>query len=464
MTPTPRTIQDESDQDHKKAHVPPPRHLAVSKEAHVSLKAVTIKQVRRWPLLQPLAVRNFRLLFLGHCGSILGDQFYLIALPWLVYSLTGSSLMLGTVLLVAGAVRSTFLLMGGALADRFSPRVLMLTAYVLGALVTSLTALAVHLNVTQRWHLFFLGGCFGLVEATFFPAYQSVTPNIISREQLVSGNSLLRSAVRLMGVIGPAIAGIVITKTGFTAAFAFDALSFVFAFIMISMIRTRPVAETLVDEAALASAAPRQPLLQSIVEGFRYTWRNRTLRTLFAYLTTFEFAAAGADYVGLPAFARLHFGQEEGARAFGAMASSLAAGLLIGMVLVGSLNAFKREDRVTTLMTILMACALISLAFASTLLPACACLFAFGLASGAVSIIIQARIQMTADKRMLGRVMSILMLGISLVEMVAYALAGLLADWNLRFVFLLSGMMMVIALFASIGSQKSAEATPPNEP
>lgn len=436
----------------------------MSKEAHVSLKAVTIKQVRRWSLLQPLAVRNFRLLFLGHCGSILGDQFYLIALPWLVYSLTGSSLMLGTVLLVAGAVRSTFLLMGGALSDRFSPRVLMLTAYILGALVTSLTALAVHLNVTQRWHLFFLGGCFGLVEATFFPAYQSVTPMIISREQLVAGNSLLRSAVRLMGVIGPAIAGIVITKTGFTAAFAFDAASFIFAFVMISMIRTQPVAEPVVAEITAVNAAPRQPLLQSIAEGFRYTLRNRTLRTLFAYLTIFEFAAAGTDYVGMPAFARLHFGQEEGARALGAMASSLAAGLLIGMVLAGSLTAFKREDRVTTLMTVLMACALTSLAFVSTLLPACAALFAFGIASGAVSIIIQARIQMTSDKRMLGRVMSILMLGISLVEMLAFALAGILADWNLRFVFLISGLVMGLALLAWIGNLKRQKAEPGIEP
>src|SRR5207253_11142648 len=137
----------------------------------------------------------------------------------------------------------------------------------------SLTALAVQLNVTQRWHLFLLGGCFGLVEATFYPAYQSMTPMLIRREQLVAGNSLLRSSVRLMGVIGPAIAGVVITRTGFTAAFAFDAVSFIFAFIMISMIRTQPVAETLVDEAALASAAPRQPLLQSIAEGLRYTLR-----------------------------------------------------------------------------------------------------------------------------------------------------------------------------------------------
>ena len=70
------------------------------------MKALTIERVRRLSLLQPLTVRNFRLLFLGHCGSVLGDQFYIIALPLLVYALTGSNLMLGTVLLVSGAIRS----------------------------------------------------------------------------------------------------------------------------------------------------------------------------------------------------------------------------------------------------------------------------------------------------------------------------------------------------------------------
>jgi MFS family permease len=434
------------------------------------LKVVSIKKVSRLPLLQPFAVRNFRLLFLGHCGSILGDQFYLIALPWLVYSLTGSSLMLGSVLLVSGAVRSAFLLMGGALSDRFSPRILMLTAYGLGALVTTLTALAVHLDITQRWHLFLLGGGFGLVEATFFPAYQSATPMLISREQLVAGNSLLRSAVRLMGVIGPAVAGVVITKTGFTAAFAFDAASFVFAFFMIFMIGTPPadgaVADAaMADEAAPASPpAPRLPLLRSIAEGFHYTLRNPTLRGLLIYMMAFEFAAAGTDYVGMPAFARLHFGQEEGARAFGAMASSLAAGLLTGMVMVGSLSAFKQEDRATTLMTLLMACALTCLGFVSALLPACACLFAFGIASGVVSIIVQARIQMLSDKRMLGRVMSILMLGVSLIEMAAFALAGVLADWNLSLVFLLSGLMAGIALLAWVGNRKVRVAEPTDAP
>jgi predicted MFS family arabinose efflux permease len=287
-----------------------------------------------------------------------------------------------------------------------------------------------------------------------------MTPLLIAREQLVAGNSLLRSTARLMGVIGPAVAGVVITRTGFTAAFAFDAASFVFAFFMISMIGTTRLADAVEPGVVAAPAAPRQPLMQSIAEGLRYTLRNRSLRSLFVYLIAFEFGATGADYVGLPAFARLHFGEEEGAKVLGVLVSSLGAGLLIGMLMAGSLKAFKRVGRVTTLMTLLMVCALTGLAFVSTLLPACMAVFAFGIASGAVSIIIQARVQLASDKRMLGRVMSILMLGISLSEMAAFALTGLLADWKLWVVFLLGGFMMAIALLAWIASQRDDEAVP----
>jgi MFS family permease len=113
---------------------------------------------------------------------------------------------------------------------------------------------------------------------------------------------------------------------------------------------------------------------------------------------------------------------------------------------------------VTTLMTILMACSLTSLAVASTLVPACISLFAFGVASGAVSIIIQARIQMTSEKRMLGRVMSILMLVISLAEMTSFALAGMLADMNLRLVFLLSGLVMGLTLLVWMSNRRRAAA------
>src|ERR1051326_3321208 len=76
----------------------------------------------------PLRVRNFQLLWIGEGISLLGDQFYLIALPWLVLQLTGSALALGTVLALASIPRAVFMLIGGAFVDRYSPRLIMLAS------------------------------------------------------------------------------------------------------------------------------------------------------------------------------------------------------------------------------------------------------------------------------------------------------------------------------------------------
>jgi len=75
-----------------------------------------------------LKIRNFRLLWIGEGISLLGDQFYMIALPWLVLSLTGNALAVGTVLAAAGIPRALFMLISGALTDRFTPRRLMINS------------------------------------------------------------------------------------------------------------------------------------------------------------------------------------------------------------------------------------------------------------------------------------------------------------------------------------------------
>ena len=73
-----------------------------------------------------LGIRNFRLLWIGEGISLLGDQFYLIALPWLVLQITGNAVAVGGILAVASIPRAVFMLMGGAITDRFSPRRVML--------------------------------------------------------------------------------------------------------------------------------------------------------------------------------------------------------------------------------------------------------------------------------------------------------------------------------------------------
>src|SRR5512136_3121173 len=108
-------------------------------------------------------LRDFRLLFSGATTSLLGDQFALIATPWLVLKLTGDPLALGIVLALEGIPRAVFILLGGAITDRFSPRIIMLTADFIRLILTALMALVVFTGAVQMWMLYAFGLGFGLV-------------------------------------------------------------------------------------------------------------------------------------------------------------------------------------------------------------------------------------------------------------------------------------------------------------
>jgi MFS family permease len=92
------------------------------------------------PMARVLALRDFRLLFAGSATSLLGDQFALIATPWLVLKLTGDPLALGLVLALEGLPRAVFMLLGGAITDRLSPRLVMLISDFTRLILTGLMA------------------------------------------------------------------------------------------------------------------------------------------------------------------------------------------------------------------------------------------------------------------------------------------------------------------------------------
>lgn len=414
-----------------------------------------MQRLRLFPLWQPLSARSFRLFWIGQSISLFGDQFYRIALPWLVLVLTGSNFALSSVLLVSGAVRAVFQLLGGALSDRFSPRTLMMISNATGAIVTALTAVVVFLNIAQPWHLYILAAIFGLIDAMFYPAYMSATPMLLIKEQLVAGNALLRSTVRLMGIVGPATAGFLVTRLGYSAAFALDSATFIFAAFMLWIMRmdARNNAQEESQKPELESPPAKKGLFVSIAEGFRYAWGSTLLRMLFLFMAFFEFAIAGSMQVGLPVLANQQYGVERGPEMNGWMASSLAAGVLIGMVLSASLDTSKLRGKLTISLTLLMGGSFMLLGFSTRLLTVSALLFVIGIGGGALGILLQTRIQMNTEKRMMGRVMSLLMLGILLMEMLSYALAGILAEINLHLVFIVSSVMMLIAAVIAFASR-----------
>ncbi len=235
-------------------------------------RATSLNRVRRLPLWQPLAQRDFRLLLLGQSVSRFGDYFYFVALPWLTLKLTGSEIALGAVLMVGGLTQAAFQLIGGAVSDRLSPKLIMLTSDLFRAFIVGALALLVMLNAIEIWHLYAFAALFGAVDAFFFPAYMSAVPMIVREDQLRASNALLRGTNRLMGFVGPAVAGFVISAVGEGPAFAFDSSTFLVAAIA-AWLMTLSKGERAISQAT-ANAENRKGIFESIGEGLRYTFKD----------------------------------------------------------------------------------------------------------------------------------------------------------------------------------------------
>src|SRR6266540_2552752 len=209
----------------------------------------TVTDVNVQKPASPLSVRNFRLLWIGEGISLLGDQFYLIALPWLVLQLTGSALALGTILALASIPRAVFMLVGGAFVDRYSPRSVMIWSNFARFVLVALLAVLVLTTNTQMWMLYVLALAFGLADAFYFPAQTAIVPQLLSEDQLQAGNTFVQGTAQLSLFLGPMLAGALIAllghgtangvpdMRGIGIAFGLDTLSFVASLLTLIMMR-----------------------------------------------------------------------------------------------------------------------------------------------------------------------------------------------------------------------------------
>ena len=154
--------------------------------------------------------RNFRLLWAGEGISLLGDQFYLIALPWLVLKLTGNAFAIGTVLALVAIPRAVFMLIGGALTDRLSPRVIMLCSNISRMVLVTALALLTMTGLIELWMLYTFALLFGLADAFFFPAQSAMIPRLLGADRLQTGNALIQGTAQLSVFLGPVLAGTLI--------------------------------------------------------------------------------------------------------------------------------------------------------------------------------------------------------------------------------------------------------------
>ncbi len=356
---------------------------------------------------------DFRWLLTGGVISMLGDQFTLLAMPWLVLKLTGDSLALGLVLAILGVPRALFILVGGALTDRYSAhRVLMLTKYI-NTLLLGLLGALVWADTLPLWLMYPLALCIGLASAFSIPAGTSILPTVVPPAQLAAANGVMMGLRQLSLLAGPALAGLLIALTGgggdgaatgarasgTAVAFLLDAASFAVS------------AWTLAKVAAKApeAAARAEPVLRAIGSALAHFWRDTHLRALCLYFACTALCVSGPVQVGLPVLVDQNLAG--GAGALGAIMAAHGAGTLAGF----ALSAARPGLRLGTLgLTILTVDALVGLLFLPTAYltvtwQLAVLLFAVGGLAGIVQVRVWTWMQRQVPPSMLGRAMALFM-------------------------------------------------------
>jgi MFS family permease len=405
------------------------------------------------PMLRVMALRDFRLLFTGAAVSLIGDQFALIATPWLVLKLTNDPLALGTVLALEGIPRAVFLLFGGAITDYLSPRRVMLIANLTRMVLTAIMALLVFGGAVQLWMIYVFGLLFGIVAGFAIPAETSIVPMLVAEQDLQAGNSLMMGVTQLAGFVGPTIAGILIgsfsgSYAGVGFAFAFDSFTFVVSAVTLQLIRVRK------QHGASVESPAKESVWASIQTGVRYLWLDKTLRFIFMVMFAINFLLIGPIMVGIPVLANQRL--PEGATAFGLLMSAFAGGSLSGYLLAGSLPK-PGGGRLRWIMVLLFTgfgIVIGSLGFVRSTWVDFGLIFLLGLGNGYVAIILMTNIQTRTPKEMLGRMMALLMLSGTGLAPISQAISGVLSRWSLTGVFAIpAGLVLLVTIWVAFNPE-----------
>jgi MFS family permease len=378
----------------------------------------------------PVFNRDFRYLWVGNTISGCGDQFFLVALPWLILQLTGSGAVLGGIMMVEAIPRAALMLIGGAVTDRFSPRkIMILTAALRTLLVTTLAAF-IWTHYVEVWQLYVLSFLFGVADAFAAPAAQTLLPSLVAPAQLPAANALSQVTQQIAMLLVPAPAGIIIAAFGVASAFSIDAVSFLFIIAALLMLRNPPPVE---------SAAPRSNIAHSILEGLRYVKNDIALRTLLLVAAVLNFCITGPLSVGVAFLAKSEFGSPT---AYGLLMSSVAAGSLVGLLLAAARQQRKRGWILLAVSVVIGICTA-SIGLFSQLWSLLPILFVMSASAGFLNVHLMAWFQQRVDRAMLGRVISVLMFASLGLMPLSLAAAGVAVQWSLSGMFAGAGALVL---------------------
>lgn len=341
---------------------------------------------------------NFLFLWAATLFSSFALAFFTFSQTWYIAKTLNLEASLGVVFVALSVPRLIFMIIGGAVADKFPKKNIMFYSNIVRAILvaTILTWFIVGDVTLYTFALFAL--FFGLADAFFWSADGSILPELVEKSRLTQANSLTQMTNQASVILGPVLGGILIKFTNYETIFSITILLLIVAAILVQKIQFTMPEQQNTDKG----------MFTSIKEGILYVKESPFLSTFLICSAFLNLFLIGPMQVGFPLFIKnvLHGDSLQ----FSYLEASVGGGMAIGAVIVGLKNINRRRGLFCIIMMLLSGVFFLSINFSTVLWQALLAGMFYGITIAMAIVPLMAMIQSTVKEEMMGRVMSLLML------------------------------------------------------
>ena len=337
---------------------------------------------------------NYRLWFGGQTVSLFGTWMQRTAQGYLIFDLTRSPIYLGYVGFAYGVPSWLFMIYGGAIADRFPRRTILLIAQIAMMILAFILAALTFTGMVQPWHVIVLAFLLGIANAFDAPARQAFVTELVDRKDLTNAIALNSSMINAGAVVGPAVAGITYAAFGPAWCFAINGLTFIaviIALMLMKMAPFKPVERTL-------------SIVVEIGDGLRFAARQPTIRVLIINLGLLSLAGLGFVTL-LPIWAVDVLGGDATTNGF--LHTARGLGALSGALMIAAIGQSYSRGKLFTIGTFVMPIFLILLSSTDIMPTSFLALMGAGWGFMVIVNLSNTLIQTTVTDELRGRVMGL---------------------------------------------------------
>jgi MFS transporter, DHA3 family, macrolide efflux protein len=361
--------------------------------------------------------RNFLLLWQGQLVSILGDVVYAIALGFWILQKTGSTALMGGLMAASMLPRILASPVAGVVVDRFDRRRLMIWMDVIRGAAVVAVGVAALAGVLQVWMVFAAGIIIGLCGAFFSPAVSSVIPDITGKSRVVQANSVFSMLGTGGNIVGNSGGGFLFQVLGAPLLFLFNGVSYLFSAVCLLFAKFPRVVH----------AQEKMHFGADLKSGFAFVWKIRGLRYLLLTAAVLNFFASMAIMLFLPFYQK---NPAFGPVKYGIAMAVFTGGMFLGMALTSIVKIPpSRRSSLFAMGGLVTSVCLVIFPFIGSFAIGTVLLGIAGLANAIVNVFIMAVMQLAVPQDMRGKVFSLLGMLTQGLMPIAFALAGVLAEF-----------------------------------